>query len=66
MKLKFREAKKMLVEKIESISAIAYKLGYEHHQSFTKQFTERFGYPPIWYQENFHRLTDDDNFLSSI
>jgi AraC-like DNA-binding protein len=66
MELKFREAKKLLAKKEESISSIAYKIGYVHHQSFTKEFTSRFKYSPIWYQENFHRINDDDDFLLSI
>jgi AraC-like DNA-binding protein len=52
MQLKFQEAKKLLLENKESISAIAYKIGYDHHPSFTHEFKKQFGYTPSWFQKH--------------
>jgi AraC-like DNA-binding protein len=50
--LKFQEAKKLLLEKKESITAIAYQIGYDHHGSFTQEFKKQFGYTPSWFQKH--------------
>jgi AraC family transcriptional regulator, transcriptional activator of the genes for pyochelin and ferripyochelin receptors len=52
MQLKFQEAKKLLLENKESIKAIAYQIGYDHHPSFTQEFKKQFGYTPSWFQKH--------------
>jgi len=52
LQLKFEEAKKMLLENKESIRAIAYQIGYDHHASFTQEFKKHFGYTPSWFQKH--------------
>jgi AraC-like DNA-binding protein len=52
MLLKFQEAKRLLLENKESITAIAYQIGYDHHPSFTQEFKKRFGYTPSWFQKH--------------
>jgi AraC-like DNA-binding protein len=49
--LKFQEAKKLLQENKESIRAIAYLIGYDHHASFTQEFKKQFGYTPSWFKK---------------
>lgn len=52
MLLKFQEAKKLLLENKETIKAIAYQIGYDHHTSFTQEFKRQFGYTPSWFQKH--------------
>jgi len=52
MQLKFQEAKKLLLENKETIKAIAYQIGYDHHASFTQEFKKQFGYTPSWFQKH--------------
>jgi AraC family transcriptional activator of pyochelin receptor len=52
MQLKFREAKKLLLEGKESISAVAYQIGYHDHASFSQEFKKQFGYTPTWFKKH--------------
>jgi AraC-like DNA-binding protein len=52
MLLKFQEAKRLLLDNKESITAIAYQIGYDHHASFTQEFKKQFGYTPSWFQKH--------------
>ena len=46
-KNKMREARRLLVETEESISSIAYLLGFEHPSSFCYCFRKHFGESPL-------------------
>ena len=46
LQLKFREAIRLLLENKETITAIAYRVGYGHHASFTQEFKKQFGCTP--------------------
>jgi AraC family transcriptional regulator, transcriptional activator of the genes for pyochelin and ferripyochelin receptors len=52
MQLKFQEAKRLLLENKETITAIAYQIGYDHAHNFTLQFKKQFGYTPSWFQKH--------------
>jgi|HubBroStandDraft_6_1064221.scaffolds.fasta_scaffold233743_1 AraC-like DNA-binding protein len=52
MQLKFQEAKRLLLEDKESISAIAYQIGYHNHASFSQEFKRQFGYTPSWFKKH--------------
>jgi AraC-like DNA-binding protein len=52
IQLKFQEAIKLLLENTETISAIAYKVGYEHPASFSQEFKKQLGYTPSWFRKH--------------
>jgi AraC-like DNA-binding protein len=49
------KAKEYIAKGTLSISEIAYKLGFEHPQSFTKLFKKKTNYTPVEFQEAFHK-----------
>lgn len=53
-RLKLKEAKRLLLEKKESITSIAYITGYDHPSSFSREFKKEFGYTPGYFKENGH------------
>lgn len=52
MQLKFLEAKKLLKTTTESISSIAYQIGYDHPSSFAKEFKKQFGCTASYFKKN--------------
>jgi len=49
-----QKAKEKLSEGELSISEIAYELGFEHHQSFSKFFKAKTKYSPMEFRQSFH------------
>lgn len=49
-KLKIEEAKKLIVERADSLTEIALKLGFEDYNYFSRLFKKHTGYSPKQYQ----------------
>ncbi|MEM8523615.1 MAG: helix-turn-helix transcriptional regulator [Bacteroidota bacterium] len=50
--LRLQRAKELLLQRSDTISAIAYQLGYSSVSYFTKSFKEKYGVSPRQFQKN--------------
>jgi AraC family transcriptional activator of pyochelin receptor len=52
LQLKFREARRLLLETKDSMKDIAFQIGYDHPSSFAYEFKKQFGYTASWFQKH--------------
>jgi AraC-like DNA-binding protein len=56
LELKMQKAEGMLLTTMESVTSIAYTVGYNHVSNFSLEFTKRFGCSPVEYRRRYQKI----------